>query len=158
MHELGGRNRAKLNDAVEIGITVPAPYPDASPSSVATPLIGHGVVGRPSQSIDLVGASKGALDRQRVEPLRYPGGAAAAQAKLLAVLNGLARVKIGPSSPDRITAEFRSALFGFVDDVVFQFGPSGVIQVRSASRSGYYDFGVNRERVEAIRARFSAAP
>ena len=95
---------------------------------------------------------------QQVEPLRYQGAAAAARAKLLTVLNGMARVKIVPSDPDRITAEFRSALFGFVDDVVFQFGPSGAIQVRSASRSGYYDFGVNRERVEAIRARFSAAP
>ncbi len=94
---------------------------------------------------------------QQVEPLRYQG-AAAARAKLLTVLNGMARVKIVQSDPDRITAEFRSALFGFVDDVVFQFGPSGAIQVRSASRSGYYDFGVNRERVETIRARFSAAP
>ena len=94
---------------------------------------------------------------QQVEPLRYQG-AAAARAKLLTVLNGMARVKIVQSDPDRITAEFRSALFGFVDDVVFQFGSSGAIQVRSASRSGYYDFGVNRERVEAIRARFSAAP
>ena len=93
-----------------------------------------------------------------MEPLRYQGAAAAARAKLLTVLNGMARVKIVTSDPDRITAEFRSALFGFVEDVVFQFGPSGAIQVRSASRSGYYDFGVNRERVEAIRARFSAAP
>ena len=95
---------------------------------------------------------------QQVAPLRYQGAAAAAQAKRLTVLNGMAQVTIVPSDPDRITAEFRSALFGFVDDVAFQFCPSGVIQVRSASRSGYYDFGVNRERVEAIRARFSAAP
>ena len=103
-------------------------------------------------------SSQGEAVEQQVEPLRYQGAAAAARAKLLTVLNGMARVKIIQSDPDRITAEFRSALFGFVDDVVFQFGPSGVIQVRSASRSGYYDFGVNRERVEAIRARFSAAP
>jgi len=95
---------------------------------------------------------------QRVEPLRYQGEAAAAQAKLLTVLNGMARVKIVQSGPDRIAAEFRSAMLGFVDDVTFQFGPPGLVQVRSASRSGYYDFGVNRERVEMIRARFSAAP
>lgn len=62
---------------------------------------------------------------QQVEPLRYQGAAAAARAKLLTVLNGMARVKIVTSDPDRITAEFRSALFGFVDDVVFQFGSSG---------------------------------
>ena len=88
-----------------------------------------------------------------------PGRAtAAARAKLLTVLNGMARVKIVQSDPDRITAEFRSAVFGFVDDMEFRFGPPGAIQLRSASRSGYYDFGVNRERVETIRARFSAAP
>ena len=53
-------------------------------------------------------------------------------------------------------AEFTSAVFGFVDDVEFQFDPSGFIQIRSASRTGYYDFGVNRERVETIRQRFIA--
>jgi len=52
--------------------------------------------------------------------------------------------------------EFRSALFGFVDDVEFRMDePAGRIDVRSASRTGYYDFGVNRRRVEEIRARFS---
>ncbi len=55
------------------------------------------------------------------------------------------------------TAEFRSALFGFADDVEFHFDPPGVIQVRSASRIGYSDFGVNRKRVEAIRTRFAAS-
>ena len=95
---------------------------------------------------------------QRVEPLIYPGEAAAAQATLLAVLNRMERVRIVQSSAHFIHAEFRSSVFGFVDDVTFQFGPPGMIQVRSASRSGYYDFGVNRERVAAIRARFTAAP
>jgi uncharacterized protein (DUF1499 family) len=31
-----------------------------------------------------------------------------------------------------------------------------IIHVRSSSRVGYYDFGVNRRRVERIRARFAA--
>jgi uncharacterized protein (DUF1499 family) len=73
---------------------------------------------------------------------------------LLGVLNGMERGLIVQSGDAYIHAEFRSAAFGFVDDVEFQFGPPGVIQVRSASRTGYYDFGVNRERVEAIRAQF----
>jgi uncharacterized protein (DUF1499 family) len=52
-------------------------------------------------------------------------------------------------------AEFRSALFGFVDDVEFRMDETaGRIDVRSASRTGYFDFGVNRRRVEEIRARF----
>ena len=50
----------------------------------------------------------------------------------------------------------------FVDDVEFYFPPaeSGkiMIQVRSASRVGHSDFGVNRERIEQIRAEFNALP
>jgi uncharacterized protein (DUF1499 family) len=47
-------------------------------------------------------------------------------------------------------------LFGFVDDMEFRMDEAaGRIDVRSASRTGYYDFGVNRRRVEEIRARIS---
>lgn len=95
---------------------------------------------------------------QRVEPLPYAGDAEKAQRRLLAVLNGMERVHIQRTDPGYIHAEFRSAIWGFVDDVEFQFEPSGVIQMRSASRLGYYDFGVNRERIEAIRVRFAAQP
>jgi uncharacterized protein (DUF1499 family) len=46
----------------------------------------------------------------------------------------------------------------FVDDTEFWLSPAeSVIHVRSASRVGRKDFGVNRARVEAIRARFEAA-
>ena len=56
-------------------------------------------------------------------------------------------------------AEFRSALVGFVDDVEFRMDEcAGRIEVSSASRTGYYDFGVNRRRIEEIRARFSPEP
>ena len=48
-------------------------------------------------------------------------------------------------------AEFRSRLLGYVDDVEFYID-GGVIHVRSASRLGRRDFGVNRKRVETIRA------
>jgi len=98
---------------------------------------------------------------QQVEPLRYAGDTAPARARLLEVLNGMARVRLVQSTEDYLHTEVRSAVFGFVDDVEFYFNPPGMIQVRSASRTGYYDFGVNRERVETIRARFSttsAAP
>jgi len=53
-----------------------------------------------------------------------------------------------------VRAEFRSRL-GFVDDVEFRIDEAaGVIHVRSASRTGYWDLGVNRRRVEAIREAF----
>jgi len=52
--------------------------------------------------------------------------------------------------------ECKSALFGFVDDLEFYFSKKNVIHVRSASRLGYSDFGVNRKRVEKLRKLFAA--
>jgi len=47
-------------------------------------------------------------------------------------------------------AEFRTPLLRFVDDVEFLL-EDGVIHVRSASRLGRRDFGVNRRRIESLR-------
>jgi len=52
---------------------------------------------------------------------------------------------------DYISAEFTSAVFGFVDDVEFRKGAE-VAHVRSASRVGRSDLGANRKRIEALRA------
>jgi uncharacterized protein (DUF1499 family) len=53
---------------------------------------------------------------------------------------------------DYILVEFTSRLMGFVDDVEFLFDPlTRQTHVRSASRLGYSDMGVNRERIESIR-------
>jgi len=93
-------------------------------------------------------------DRHHVAPLRYDGDLEIARKRLLAVLGGMERVKIVRADATYVHAEFRSALFAFVDDVEFRFDPHGVVQIRSASRVGYSDFGVNRKRVEDIRARF----
>jgi uncharacterized protein (DUF1499 family) len=70
-------------------------------------------------------------------------------------VEALPRTRIVLAHPNYLYAEFRSRLFGFVDDVEFLF--DGVaIQVRSASRLGRRDFGVNRRRVEQIRALIQA--
>ena len=56
------------------------------------------------------------------------------------------------ASASRLHAESTSDIFGFVDDLELQLRPSQrLIAVRSASRLGYGDLGVNRERVEALR-------
>ena len=48
--------------------------------------------------------------------------------------------------------ECRSKVFRFVDDVEFLLRPErSVIEVRSAARTGYYDFGVNRDRLKTLR-------
>jgi uncharacterized protein (DUF1499 family) len=42
---------------------------------------------------------------------------------------------------------------GYVDDVEFLAAPEqNIVHVRSASRLGYSDMGVNRERIETIRS------
>ncbi len=64
----------------------------------------------------------------------------------------LPRTKVITDRSDYLHAECRSAVFGFVDDLELHLRPTeGVIAVRSAARSGYSDFGVNRQRVEALR-------
>ena len=62
------------------------------------------------------------------------------------------------AEPGYLYAEFASRWLGFVDDVEFALDEGArVIHVRSASRLGRRDFGVNRARVEAIRARLAGA-
>lgn len=95
--------------------------------------------------------------RQRVEPLTYAGSHIPAMSRLESLLRSLPRVKIITSDGVYLHAEFRSALLGFVDDVEFLADTgANVIHVRSASRVGYSDFGVNRRRVEGIRSKFQA--
>lgn len=55
-------------------------------------------------------------------------------------------------SPNYLYAEYTTALMRFVDDVEFLKADAKTIHVRSASRLGYRDFEVNRERVEALRS------
>lgn len=92
-----------------------------------------------------------------IEPIAYSGDAAGAIAQLKAVINGMERTQIIEASDDYIYAEFASSLMGFVDDVEFYAdAANGVIQVRSASRLGQSDLGVNRKRIDAIRQQFTA--
>jgi uncharacterized protein (DUF1499 family) len=88
----------------------------------------------------------------QIEPLRYEGTTADAIAALKATIESLPRTKIIQVSDNYLYAEFTSALMGFVDDVEFYVNPSkSVIEVRSASRLGESDLGVNRQRIEEIR-------
>jgi uncharacterized protein (DUF1499 family) len=87
----------------------------------------------------------------QIAPLAYKGDRTAALAKVKAAIVALPGSKIITESDDYIYAEFTSGLMGFVDDVEFS-SQDGVIQVRSASRLGESDLGVNAKRVEAVRS------
>ena len=90
-----------------------------------------------------------------IEPLRYTGNLADAKQKLIDLLENSKRSRLISVETDYIHAEFRSLIFNFVDDVEFYFSSADcIIHVRSASRTGYYDFGVNRRRVERLRGAF----
>ena len=68
------------------------------------------------------------------------------------IVSRMPRTRIVEKTPNYLRAEFRSALFRFVDDVEFYVEPeSSQIHFRSASRVGRSDLGVNRARMEQIR-------
>jgi uncharacterized protein (DUF1499 family) len=93
-----------------------------------------------------------------IEPLRYAGDARQAWAALRQIIDGMQRVKVITSDPSYLYAEFSTKLMGYVDDTEFYLDEkAGVIHVRSASRLGRSDFGVNRERIESIRAKLAQA-
>jgi uncharacterized protein (DUF1499 family) len=95
--------------------------------------------------------------RHAIEPIRYNGTAADAMAKLMAVLHEYPRTKITSHDATTVRAEFTTKLMRFVDDGMFIIDDaSKVIHFRSASRIGYGDHGVNRDRMEEIRSRFAA--
>jgi uncharacterized protein (DUF1499 family) len=91
-------------------------------------------------------------------PLRNGSGANSLQA-LAAALRSMPGIKVVEQRPDYLQAEAETRWLRFVDDLEFWFNPArGVIELRSASRLGREDFGVNRQRIEAIRAAYLAQP
>ncbi len=92
-----------------------------------------------------------------IAPFAYTGSRQAAMSRLARAITSMYGAKIVQQTPDYLHAEYTTRWMRFVDDVEF-YAPADakLIQVRSASRVGYSDFGVNRKRVEAIRRRFDA--
>ena len=90
-----------------------------------------------------------------IEPLNYAGTMDQAQERLMALLKGLERVTLIKQTPHYWHFTFQTAVLKFTDDVEFYFPPKeNLIHVRSASRIGYSDWGVNRKRIEMIRSAF----
>jgi uncharacterized protein (DUF1499 family) len=90
---------------------------------------------------------------QYISPIRFDGDAAAAQVALERTLREFPRVVIVQSADGYIHAEARTRFMRFIDDLEFVISNDG-IDVRSASRLGTVDFGLNRSRMEQIRDAF----
>jgi len=100
--------------------------------------------------------SQDADARHAIAPLRIDAPADQAWASVRAIVSGWPRTTIVREEPGFLHAEVRSLLFRFVDDVHLLLDEdAGCIHVRSASRVGRSDLGVNRRRVEALRAAIS---
>jgi uncharacterized protein (DUF1499 family) len=102
-------------------------------------------------------SSMGADRDHAVEPIRYDLTRAAAQQAMTKIVSGMEGAQIVTNQPGYIHATYASSLMGFVDDLELVFPAEKIIQLRSSSRIGYYDFGVNRKRVETLRKAFSEA-
>lgn len=90
-----------------------------------------------------------------IEPFKYSIGFDKAKDALVESINSIDRSKIISDSGDYIHVEFKSRVFRFTDDVEFLFDDKiKTIHLRSASRVGYSDMGVNRKRMENLRTIF----
>lgn len=122
-------------------------------------------------SVEIIGFSEGKLapcpdspncvstqseeKRHAMKPLPYLQTPEASRDKILSILKDMKRTKIIKLTEFYIHVEFRTALFRFVDDVEFFLDETTrVIHFRSASRVGYYDFGLNRRRMKRISEKY----
>ena len=93
--------------------------------------------------------------KHKIKPIYYATSVETAKERLNQVILSISGARIITQNEVYWHAEFTTRWLRFIDDVEFYFPESeALIHLRSASRSGYWDLGVNRKRVEKIRSRF----
>lgn len=103
-------------------------------------------------------SSQATRSDQVVAPLELDLEPRAALELAVAVVESMPGAKVSTAERGYLHAEFRSRLFRFVDDLELVFDPElPGFHVRSASRTGYSDTGVNAKRVEELRRRLAAS-
>lgn len=96
--------------------------------------------------------------RHAVAPMQLAGNSEREWDEIRAVVAALPRSRILGATECYLHATLKSRLFGFIDDLELKLDPqTKMIGIRSASRSGSYDLGVNRRRVENLRKQLKAA-
>ncbi len=101
-------------------------------------------------------SSFAADEEHRVEPLALEGDPATALAKLRRILESMPRTAVVDAGDNYLHAEATSLIFRYVDDLeILIDAGAGEIHLRSASRTGYSDLGVNRKRVQALAEAYS---
>ena len=109
----------------------------------------------PKRTPNNVSSQADAADSEHyIAPIPFKGDAIAAMAAVRKAVESMGGATVIRHEGNYLYAEYRTKLMRFVDDVEFVFDEkAGLIHVRSASRLGRRDFGVNRARVESIRRR-----
>jgi uncharacterized protein (DUF1499 family) len=103
-------------------------------------------------------SSRATDDAHLIEPLVVDGGQEAAVEIARHVIASMPRSRVVTVDGGYIHAEFKSRLFRFVDDLELLYDDQiPGFDVRSASRVGHSDLGVNRRRVESLRSRLASA-
>ena len=111
----------------------------------------------PKSSPNCVSSQADSSDAEHyIAPIPFKGDAPAAMAAVRKAVEGMEGATVIRQEGAYLYAEYRTQVLRFVDDVEFVFDvKAGLIHMRSASRLGRRDFGVNRARIEALRARLS---
>ena len=114
-----------------------------------------GRLASPKRTPNSVSSQIDAADAEHyIAPIPFKGDAPAAMAAVRKVLESMQSATVIRLEGNYLYVEFRTKVMRFVDDVEFLIDEKvGLVHVRSASRLGRRDFGVNRARVEAIRER-----
>lgn len=87
-----------------------------------------------------------------IAPFKITSSVTAAWSALQQALLQQSRAVITDKTDHTLHAEVTSLIFRFVDDVdVILDEEAKVLHIRSASRTGHSDFGVNRKRIESLR-------
>ena len=118
---------------------------------------------KPPSATDNSVSSQAALYPQRqaaqIAPLPLRGDGAATLARIKTVVEAMAGAKVVKNDAHYLYAQYTTPLMKYVDDVEFWYDAKAqAVQVRSASRLGEGDLGLNRKRIEAVRAALAASP
>ena len=93
-----------------------------------------------------------------IAPFKIIGKPEEAWAALKQALGSQSRTVITEATDGALHAEATSLVFRFVDDIdAILDADAKLIHIRSASRVGYSDLGVNRKRIENLRKQMQQA-
>ena len=95
-------------------------------------------------------------EMHRIAPIGYSSDVENVRDILESAVRSMPGAQMQTATADYLHVVYVTPTMRFRDDVELLIQPSGYIDVRSVSRFGYGDHGVNRARVEALRAAFDA--